>query len=556
MDVQKNYRSYPIPNREQLLKSHEYQSKHHKDTIIDTWDYDPFTEIDIKQSYTDCDEVPILPAQSINQVVDEKRALFYKMRQIAIDELYYDENNSKVFYRQAKFMENFEDDYEEQAPFLSYYPCYQKMSYEQLRTYFTWRTKVRGGNVTPTCLSYAFLYIYELINNIGVTNPEDGLDKLISFWQAYRAHDTVIDQYVLQWIKDYHVYYPLKRSFREFAGDYNIKMHYPTVFGYESDQENSFEIFARISKYNIKKSVFYNEENQLMIDNCFYFILNRIRNIFKENNKCFEDLVFFYIDMASVWVPFSRAIFYPALKQSNRPIAISDKEVYSCQYNQWLYKTVILSERGKMLIGYIMKEMETSLRKAVNFKYTITADLNMCDKEVRKILKSMGITFPKFIQENVSEFYSLSKRKLVKVDIGNINQIRQEALSTQERLIVTDDEDIEEIKVKEKTDINNKTEIIEKNIDQNKEIAKPVISDIWTAFIESLTQVEFEALKLTLKGQDIKEFAAINRTMLEVLIDGINQKSMDYVGDIILEVDDDVSIYEEYKTKLIEMVGY
>lgn len=556
MDIQKNYKSYPIPDREQLDKNNVYNTNYHKTTTIGISDYDPFTEIEINQSYTDCDEVPILPTQSINHVVDEKRALFYSMRQIAKDDPYYDENDSKVFYSQALFMENFEDDYEEHVPFSSYYPCYQKMGYGQLRTYFTWRTKVREGNVTQTCVSYAFLYIYELINNIGVINPEDGLEKLISFWQAYRTYDTVIDRYMLQWIKDYHVFYPLKRTFQEFAGDYNIKIHYPTVFGYESDQENSFEMFARISKYNIKKSVFYNEENYQMINNCFYFILNRFRNIFKENKKCFEDLIFFSINMASVWVPFSRAIFYPALKQSNRPVAISNKEVYSCQYNQWLYKTVIISDRGKLLIGYIMKEMEASLRKVVNFKYTITADLNMCDKEVKKTLKDMGITLPKFIQESVSEFYALAKRKVVTVDISNIDQIRQEALSTQEKLIVSEDDIEETIKVKDTIDIIDKTEIIEKNTIQKEEITKPIISNIWTEFYRSLTQIELEALRLVLEGQDIKELAVKNRTMLEVLIDGINQKAMDYVGDTILEIEDTVSIYEEYKSKLIEMVGY
>ena len=555
MDTQKNYKSSPIPNREQLSRFNLYNTRYHKDTTIDVSDDDPFTEIEINQSYADCDEISIIPTQSISNIADEKRALFYSMRQIAIDDPYYDENNSKVFYRQALFMENFEDDYEEQVPFSSYYPCYQKMGYEQLRTYFTWRTKVREGNVTLTCLSYAFLYIYELLNNIGVIDPQDGLDKLLSFWQDYRTYDTVIDRYMLQWIKDYHVYYPLKHSFQEFAGDNNLKIYYPTVFGYESDQQDSFELFARISKYNIKKSVFYNEENCQMINNCFYFILNRLRNIFKENNKCFEDLVFFSIDMASLWVPFSRAIFYPALKQLNRPIAISDKEVYSCQYNQWLYKTVILSESGKQLIGYIMKEMEASLRKAVNFKYTITADLNMCDKEVRKMLKSVGISLPKIIRESVSEFFALSKRKIVTVDIENINQIRQEAIITQEKLIVSDEEDIEKIIIlKGPTDILDKKEI---SAAQEEEIDKPIISDVWVMFIENLTSIEFEAVKLILKGQNIKEFAVKNRTMLEVLIDGINQKAMDYVSDTILEIDDDVSIYDEYKTKLIEMmVGY
>ena len=62
-----------------------------------------------------------------------------------------------MFYRQAKLMADFEDDYREEEPFSMYFPDYQSMGYEQLRTYFTWRTNVRKGlsgkHPFPMCLS-------------------------------------------------------------------------------------------------------------------------------------------------------------------------------------------------------------------------------------------------------------------------------------------------------------------------------------------------------------------------------------------------------------------
>ena len=38
------------------------------------------------------------------------------------------------------------------------------------------------GRVEHVSLSYAFLYIYELLNNIGVDSPEEGLGQLLFFW--------------------------------------------------------------------------------------------------------------------------------------------------------------------------------------------------------------------------------------------------------------------------------------------------------------------------------------------------------------------------------------
>ena len=85
------------------------------------------------------------------------------------------------------------DDFEESEPFSCYYPNYQQMTYRQLRTYFTWRTKVRQGNIANTSLSYAFVYIYELINQIGVSSPEEGLERLLWFWQTFHNFDAALD---------------------------------------------------------------------------------------------------------------------------------------------------------------------------------------------------------------------------------------------------------------------------------------------------------------------------------------------------------------------------
>mgnify|MGYP000568012639 FL=1 len=76
-------------------------------------------------------------------------------------------------------METFEDDYEGEAPFFHVFPDYQMMNFQQLRTYFTWRTDVRRGVVRKTSFSYVFLYIYELINHIGVKDDREGLEKLL-----------------------------------------------------------------------------------------------------------------------------------------------------------------------------------------------------------------------------------------------------------------------------------------------------------------------------------------------------------------------------------------
>ena len=480
--------------------------------------------------------------ETIHGVGDEKRAKLYAMRLIARENMSFYTDQAKIFYDQGKFMEDFEDDDERVMPFTVHYPYYQRMSIEQLRTYFTWRTKVRKGDFVAIPTSYAFLYMYELLNQIGVESPEDGLNKILTFWKKFREIDAIVDKYIFQWLKDYHIYYPLTQSFSEFVMANHLILEYPTVFGYNSDEENSFEIFARISKYKVKESVFYTEKNQEIISKCFFFILERFREIFREDNQCFEDLIFYSQSEGLSWNPFRRALFYPMLEPSNRQVFISEKEVYTCTEEGWQYRGVMLSEQGRRLMGYIMREMECSLRKILKFKHKLTANPEVCSERNLTTLKEKGIIFPKTIEKWVMEFYRWHTRTEVKVEAHNLHQIRKQALQTQEKLIVPEEGAYKKGEVQEE---------LEKTSNQSQQQMKETKdNDPWSNFKESLTEVEIDALKLLLEEQPIQTLALERGIMLEVLIDGINEKAMDSIGDTLLEVDDSVSIHEEYRGKI------
>ena len=121
----------------------------------------------------------------------------------------YWQSRSAVFLQQAKLLANYEDDYDFSGRVQYYYPTYQSLSDQELRGYFAWRTKLRRGEVRETSLSFAFLYIYELINQIGAADPMDGYCKLRDFRAAYGQIDNAILPYLDQWLVDYVVYYGL-----------------------------------------------------------------------------------------------------------------------------------------------------------------------------------------------------------------------------------------------------------------------------------------------------------------------------------------------------------
>ena len=93
----------------------------------------------------------------------------------------------------------------------------------------------------------------------------------------------------------------------------------------------------------------------------------------------------------------------------------------------------------------------------------------------------------------------------------------------------------------------------------NPDSAEPPLTlsfaDGWKALKNALTDIERKALSLALQeNADIKSFANENNIMLEVLADSINEKAADYIGDNLLEIDEDMILYDEYRDNIASII--
>ena len=512
---------------------------------------------------------------------DEIRELFYQMRDIAREDRYmnyvhselYDrqarQQNSRIFYKQGMFMKDFEDNYENFVPFSSYYPDYQTMGYEQLRTYFTWRAKVRRGEIIFISPSYLFLYLYELLNNIGVDSPEDGLDKIMSFWNDFRVHFESLDKYILKWLKDYHIYYDLPWTFKDFITSNNLGSYFPQVV----NPENNFDLYCSISKYDIRKSKFYSDDTVALIRDCFEYVIFQLRETFTEHQLSLDNMIFQTTKNMVPWVPFGNALFYPGLRHPDKQVVISEKEIYVRRQNKWMFHSSITTESGKKLIGYVLKQMEATLRKATKYKYKLSVNANSLSPMTTDTLHQAGISLEKLVTEATMEFYREATKTIIKVNPDTLAKIRQESLLTQEKLIVPEQEinDIWTTKNTEQisTTVETKEESIlsvgnnyhETTIDTTQIISVNQTTDPWEQLTNSFTCVEKEALLILWENQkenshtaNIMKFSQEHNIMPEVLIDGINEKAMDYIGDNLL--DGEFIFYEDYIEQIKGMVQF
>ena len=623
-DISNNkYRSSKIPERQQLefadlpcnaqiaRSAMNHQSAHQAGEKIK----DSFYVIDYSLSDVQGTGKFVLKSQKVkppeNEAVYES---FNKMKQLARDNRmladsyrFYDksarENMARVFYLQGLSMEDFSDNYSANAPFSSYYPLYQALSYEQFRTYFTWRSKVRQGEINETSLSYAFLYIYELLNQIGVDNPQDGIDQLYLFWQRFRAYNQTIDKYVIKWIKDYHIYYPLEQSLIEFIHTHQIDSFYPKVL-----ELNAFDLLCSISKYDIRKSNFFTEHNSHLIKGCVTYVIDHLKQVCTDHDISFDNMLFQPDRKLTLWQPFRDALFYPRLKQADRRIILSDNEFYICVNNTWMTSTMISSNAGRHLAGFILKKIEADLRCICQYKYKLNAQLDNINHPLIEVLSTQGLSMEKIISHATSQFYKEATKKVVKVDHDSLFKIRQEAIETQEKLIVPEQpsgwisqrqtetsldgsdktsqhlpteklssEDAFEVDVINEPDLigngtldivpaafslektagdSSPNPILGVNPLETKADVKPhdLKSDGCTDLMQTLSAIELNILKSIVENKnDIKQIADSNHIMLEVLVDSINEKAIDMIGDHLL--DNDFNIYDDYMNLVKEMMS-
>lgn len=555
MDEREKYAAFTIPKRITGPRKEETAHVREKSEIL--FSGDGFAEIEYSTGNALADEkerrtFTLVPASQLigERTVDPIKQKFYDMRSLANDNPF-PRDDAGLFYKQAKFMEDVTDDYQGNAPFSMYYPYYQHMGYEQLRTYFTWRTKARSGEILQTSLSYVFLYIYELLSGIGVDSPTDGANRLMNLWSAYRECELVLDKYLPRWLRDYHIYYDLPYSLEDFIEKHGLKGYYPELF-LSGGAENSLMLWNGLSGYDVTKSKFYNDGNEALLNDCFYTVLCNIQQLCATQNSRFEDLLIYRVSIGATWRPFEGALFYHWLKQTDRQVEIPGGEVFYCKNNRWTADIAIHFSGGRELVGYLIKKTEACLRQAVKYKYSIKAERDMLPNEVRRKLKEAGVPFTslkKIIEKAVANFHG-GLKPVIKVEVNHLNltRIRDEALGTQNKLIVPEDEAAAILTaIPAGRDTPPLTE--------QRSAPDSYVTDSWASLKDALSGVDRKALLIALGGDaDIKAFADENGVMLEVLADGINEKAMDHIGDNILELDDGMVIYDEYMEKVKEMV--
>lgn len=462
-------------------------------------------------------------------------------------------DTNKLFYLQGTFMDDYVDNYDINVPCNKNNPVYNNLTIYQLRSYFSWRTLIRNKLYKQTEQSYVFLYIYELLNKIGVKNEIDGLNKIIDLWQNYRVFDNSFDKYLSNWVKDYYIINRINIDFNLIEEEFpiknndNLKDISEILIG---NYKNKLEFLDSISNYHILKSKIMEHKYSFLINLVIPEIFKNLDKYFSENNVSFVNITFGKFKK-KYWNVYENAIYFNNKLESDFVFKFKNLETYYRKGNNYYKETFELSQYSKCIVGYILKNIEITLRECLKFSKNLKVNISSLDElssnaelysvvTDKKFNMIINNTIKKYLIEHKTEINNIitkEKKEEIVIDANKFNEIRKSSSRIQEKLIVEEENYLEK---EEQVEI----EIINSS------------QDIFKNLVDNLNNIELDFLKKIVNNEprnNLIDYSKQNNILFEIMIENINKVALETIGDNLIEDNsDEIIIYAEYIDSLKE----
>ncbi len=480
----------------------------------------------------------------------------------------------ELFFRQALMMEDYTDNCLYPGDFTWYFPTYQAMNIAQLRGYFTWRAGVRQGDIAPAPLSFAFVYVYELLHQVGAKTPQEGFLLLKTFWENYREHDIQLDRYIKNRLCDYVVYYNLDRELLsdignlEFDNAMFVFLH-PEEYG----DEEYFKAICALSKYNMEGSKFYKEKpDDVRSVTCGVFRALAVHYA-KHGKKTLSEKYFGTLTTCAYQM-FVSAVFYDQKKYVEYEYEVNPIHRYRCVNGHWSCEKYFGNYTKNKDMGLILHAVDARMRERYDYKFPLKLEgmtklvINCIDKEI----------------DRLSAKREKDAAPVVEIDLSKLDGIRRASELTRDKLIVDDAEkDVFSISCEQSVGGNA---LLQKDCESKENLQESVTAKfgqlefVWDgnadkeesvtennsgqpfgeipAVQEDSTLEEWERIFLQslLDGTPYKDFLRARRLMLSVVVDSINEKLYDRFGDTVIVFNGDIpELLEDYAGEVAGLLG-
>jgi hypothetical protein len=423
------------------------------------------------------------------------------------------------FIELAKKYANLTHEKTHHVPFMSYWPCYSHMGRGQMHWYLYLRENLRKFEYPETDLSYIFVYLYELINQINVESPDEGFKKLVGIWVHYRERYENLDRYCTEWAVDYIEFYPCdeRASFDLLKKEglfYLIPADVLFAYHKKNDITLPVDVIARICGYNFLESKFVKDENgNLFLENLPHFIY-QLKDRYEKLIKC--------AFKGPKRIPFQRALFY-------NPGHIRLKG----------YPAI---EKFKPLRDFttsVVKEFENQMRERFHYNGRLTYPVTLPDDIIH-----LCETFAQHAADG--GFYGQTTE--IKLDRNKLQSLMRDSDAVRKKLLEDNIEHIAEPH-------QNLYQAPLPPVNQPPAIPSPVINETGTVqtsahFLPGLSAAQYNIIIFLLKNDGVSPAilsAAFPGVFVGAEIDKINEAALETINDLLIGFENDTwFIMEDY----------
>lgn len=472
----------------------------------------------------------------------------------------------KNFYRQGKFMEDYTDDAPWNGRFRHFFPTYHDLNLPQLRGYFTWRTQVRAGNVQPIAISFAYIYIYELLNGIGTVSPEDSLQKLAEFDHTFSSSEpdaADLHKRLQEWMFEFAILHDMPAETIRGYADPVVKqdqmltiLHDPESY---TDEEVSSALCAFGKKSQERSPVLTKskEEGRHLFAEVWRYACGHYQGEHGEDlfTACFGRLLTYN------WYPLGNAVYYEKHPHADTKFALDDVRSFICHKGFWYTK-----HYEKL---YFDKERFQSLLHAADRLLRIYLGTGHRLKEQPD--DAWAVPFIQAVIEEDKRAVEEASRPHISIDFSSLGKIRADAAVTRDSLLTEEEIEAEspvgeQIPMEETLKSQQPQGTVQKPQTASASSAIPAadpphdtvpsVSNDMTDDFHGLTPQEMQILQKLLNHEDVSSILKSGHLLPSVVADTINEAFFDDIGDSVLEcTEDHITLIEDYREDLEDLLS-
>ncbi|MDR1559513.1 MAG: TerB N-terminal domain-containing protein [Clostridiales bacterium] len=267
-------------------------------------------------------------------------------------------SDPRLFYSQGRCMAEFEDHYPEYVPLIDSQPSYSALSLKQLRWYFTWRAAIRKGRADSSGLYYIYLYLFELINNIGVTGSSEAIERMAFVINAYKNDFAGGVPMFKTWFHDYYALNSVDEPFPELVRRLDLSDLFP-IDSFEDTLEYAYVL--RIGGSDILDDPFIVGFGFLRFARCLNAVINNLKPLFKMYGQDIETLFEGSFRGDNEWLPYLHAIFCNQSPPCDKVFRFGTQEQYICVRGDWNRRVMRYDPVNVSVIRLIIKKTASAL---------------------------------------------------------------------------------------------------------------------------------------------------------------------------------------------------